>query len=167
MFGPFSSYIFGSHGGGSSYSALVDPGGGLLCASILDLVGSLGSTKGLVSLCFPCLLSLPIFALFPQVASFAFRRKLGDAVAVRETVKPSWSDIFKGTRPFVGPLASPSMVACNLTLGLLRNLRFRNPDDFQAGSLHTQPPIWEKLLSNVSLEHVDLMDAIKEGVNNF
>ena len=92
---------------------------------------------------------------------------MGDAVAVRETVKPSWSDIFKGTRPFVGPLASPSMVACNLTLGLLRNLRFRNPDDFQAGSLHTQPAIWEKLLSNVSLEHVDLMDAIKEGVNNF
>ena len=59
------------------------------------------------------------------------------------------------------------MMACNTTLGLLRNLRFRNPDDFQAGSLHAQPAIWEKSLSNVSLEHVDLMDAIKEGVNNF
>ena len=57
------------------------------------------------------------------------------------------------------------MVACNPTLGLLRNLRFRNPDDFQAGSLHAQPAIWEKLLSNVSHKHVDLMDVIKERVS--
>ena len=90
---------------------------------------------------------------------------MGDAVAARETIKPSWCDIFKGSQPFVGPLASPSMVACNPTLGLLRNLRFRNPDDFQAGSLHAQPAIWEKLLSNVSHEHIDLMDVIKEGVD--
>ena len=90
---------------------------------------------------------------------------MGDAFAVRETVKPSWCDIFKETRPFVGPLASPSMVACNPTLGLLRNLRFRNPDDFQARSLHAQPAIWEKLLSNVSHKHVDFMDVIKELVN--
>ena len=90
---------------------------------------------------------------------------MGDAVTARETVKPSWYDIFKGTQPFVGPLASPSMVACNSTLWLLRNLRFRNPDDFQAGSLHAQPAISEKLLSNVSHEHVDLMDVIKEGVD--
>ena len=52
-----------------------------------------------------------------------------------------------------------------IQLGLLRNLRFRSPDDFQAGSLHAQPKILEKLLSNVSHEHVDLMDVIKEGVN--
>ena len=90
---------------------------------------------------------------------------MGDAVAVRETVKPSWCDIFKGTQPFVGPWASLSMVACNPTLGLLRNLRYRNPDDFQAGSLHAQPVIWEKLLSNVSHQHVDLMDVIKKEVN--
>ena len=32
-------------------------------------------------------------------------------------------------------------------------------------SLHAQPAIWEKLLSNVSHGHVDLMDAIKEGVD--
>ena len=69
------------------------------------------------------------------------------------------------TQPFVGPLASPSMVPCNPTLGLLRNLRFRNPEDFQAGSLHVQPTIWERLLSNFSHEHVDLMDVIKEGVD--
>ena len=56
------------------------------------------------------------------------------------------------------------MVACNPTVGLLRNLRFRNPDDFQAGSLLAQPAIWEKLSSNVNHEHVHLMDVIKEGV---
>ena len=33
------------------------------------------------------------------------------------------------------------------------------------GSLHAQPAIWEKLLSNVSHGHVDLMDVIKEGVD--
>jgi len=57
------------------------------------------------------------------------------------------------------------MVAFNPTLGLLRNLRFRNPDDFQEGSLHAQLVVWEKLLSHVSHEHVELMDIIKEGVN--
>ena len=31
--------------------------------------------------------------------------------------------------------------------------------------MHAQPAIWEKLLSNVSHEHVDLMDVIKEGVD--
>ena len=50
------------------------------------------------------------------------------------------------------------MVAGNPTPGLLRNLGFQNPVDFQAGSLHEQPAIWEKLLSNVSHEHVDLVD---------
>ena len=90
---------------------------------------------------------------------------MGDAVAVREIVKPSSCDVFKGSQPFGGPLAPPSMVPCNTTLGLLRNLRFRNLNDFKAGSLHPQPAIWEKLLSYVGLEHVDLMDVIEEGVN--
>ena len=57
------------------------------------------------------------------------------------------------------------MVTCNPTLGVLRNLQFRNPDDFHAGSLHAQSAIWEKLLSNVSHEHINLMDVIKEGVD--
>ena len=57
------------------------------------------------------------------------------------------------------------MVAKNPALGVLRNLRFRNPDDFQAGSLHAQPAVWEKLLSDVSHEHVDFMDIINKGVN--
>ena len=57
------------------------------------------------------------------------------------------------------------MVAKNPALGVLRNLRFRNPDDFQAGSLHAQPAVWEKLLSDMSLEHIDLMAIINEGVN--
>lgn len=46
----------------------------------------------------------------------------------------------------------------------LRELRFRNPDDFQAGSLHALPAVWEKLLSDVSNQHVDLMAIINEGV---
>lgn len=57
------------------------------------------------------------------------------------------------------------MVAKNPALGVLRHFRFRNPDDFQAGSLHAQPAVWEKLLSDVSHEHVDLMAIINEGVN--
>ena len=31
--------------------------------------------------------------------------------------------------------------------------------------MHAQPAIWETLLSNVSHEHVDLMDVIKEEVD--
>jgi hypothetical protein len=93
-----------------------------------------------------------------------FRRELCDAVSVRGTVDPSWCDVFKGTQPFVGPLASPAMVAMDPALGVLRSLRFRNPDDFRAGSLHAHPEVWEKLLSGVSNEHVDLMAVINEGV---
>lgn len=62
--------------GGSSYSALVDLGS-LLCASILDPVQSLGSTKGWVPFCFPCFLSLPTFALFPLSYFLCFSEKLG------------------------------------------------------------------------------------------
>ena len=87
-----------------------------------------------------------------------------DAVAVHGTVEPSWCDIFKGTQPFVGPLASSAMVARDPVLGVLRNLRFRNPDDFRAGSLHAHPEVWERLLSGVSNEYVDLMAVINEGV---
>ena len=53
------------------------------------------------------------------------------------------------------------MVACNPTLGLLRNLPFRNPDDFRRDRCMRN----QRLLSNVSHEHVDLMDVIKEGVD--
>ena len=87
-----------------------------------------------------------------------------DAVAVHGTVEPSWCDIFKGTQPFVGPLASPAMVARDPALGVLRNLRFRNPDDFRARSLHAHPEVWEGLLSGVSNEYVALMAVINEGV---
>ena len=93
-----------------------------------------------------------------------FRRELCDAVSVRGTVEPSWCDVFKGTQPFVGPLASPAMVAMDPALGVLRSLRFRNPDDFRAGSLHAHPEVWEKLLSGVSNKHVGLMAVINEGV---
>ena len=56
------------------------------------------------------------------------------------------------------------MVARDPALGVLRNLRFRNPDDFRAGSLHAHPKVWEGLLSGVSNEYVDLMAVINEGV---
>ena len=71
----------------------------------------------------------------------------------------------KGAEPFVVPWVSPSMVAKNPALGVLRHLRFRNPDHFQAGSLHAQPAVWEKLLSDVSHEQDDLMAIINAGVN--
>ena len=90
---------------------------------------------------------------------------MGNAVTVRETVKPSWCDIFKGTQPFVGPSGSPSTVAKNPALRVLRNLRFQNPDDFQAGSLQAQLVVWENLLSDVSHEHVNLTVLINGGVN--
>ena len=151
------------HGGGSSYSALVDLGGAFFVPQFWTWFGAWGQRRVGFPFVFP-VSYLCLFLISPCSASFAFRRKLGDAVAVRETVKLSWCDIFKGIQPFVGSLASPSMVACDPTLGLLRNLRFRNPDDFQAGSLRAQPAIWEKLLSNISHEYVDLMDVIKEGV---
>lgn len=56
------------------------------------------------------------------------------------------------------------MVAMDPGLGVLRNLRFRNPEDFRAGSLHAHPQVWEKLLSGVGNEHIDLMAVINEGV---
>ena len=57
------------------------------------------------------------------------------------------------------------MVAKNSALGVLHHLQFRNPDDFQAGSLHAQQAVWERVLSDVSHEHIDLMPIINEGVN--
>ena len=57
------------------------------------------------------------------------------------------------------------MVAKNPALGVLRHLRFCNPDHFQVGSLHVQLAIWEKLLCDVSHEQVDVMAIINEGVN--
>ena len=43
---------------------------------------------------------------------------LGDAVPVRETVKPSWCDIFKGAQPFVSPLASQLAEDLHVSLSL-------------------------------------------------
>ena len=42
----------------------------------------------------------------------------------------------QGTQPFVGALASPEMVSSRTELGVLTNLRFRDPGHFKAGMLH-------------------------------
>lgn len=56
------------------------------------------------------------------------------------------------------------MVVRNPALGVLRELRFRNPDDFRAGSLHSYPIVWENLLSCVNNKSVDLMVVVNDGV---
>ncbi|CAH3169620.1 unnamed protein product, partial [Porites evermanni] len=61
------------------------------------------------------------------------------------------------TRPSLAPLALLSMVAKNPALASLRNLRFRDPVDIQAGSLHAHPTVWEELLHGVKYKHADLM----------
>ena len=68
------------------------------------------------------------------------------------------------TRPSLAPLALLSMVAKNPALASLRNLRFRDPVDIQAGSLHAHPTVWEELLHGVKYKHADLMAIIYEGV---
>lgn len=58
------------------------------------------------------------------------------------------------------------MVAKNPALASLRDLRFwASPDDFQAGSLHAHPTVWEELLLGVTKNtHADLIAIIYEGV---
>lgn len=46
----------------------------------------------------------------------------------------------------------------------LRDLRFRDPVDFQAGSLHANPTVWEELLHGIKYKHADLMAIIYEGL---
>ena len=57
------------------------------------------------------------------------------------------------------------MVAKNPALGVLRDLRFRNPGGFRAGSLHAYLTVWENLLSGVNSKSVDLVAVINDGVN--
>ena len=76
----------------------------------------------------------------------------------------SWCSL-DGTQPFVGPLVSPEMVVKNPSMGVPRNLRFRNPDTFQACSLHHFPAVWAGLFNEtVNLRGVDLKAIINDGV---
>ena len=46
----------------------------------------------------------------------------------------------QGTQPFVASLASPEMVSSRPELGVLTNLRFRDPGHFKAGMIHERFP---------------------------
>ena len=104
--------------------------GDLLCVYVLDLVRILGSTRGW----FPCL-SPPSFTVFPLLpfsdASFSFR--LAD-------LGGSGLSLAQGTQPFVASLASPEIVSSRQELGVLTNLRFRDPGHFKAGMIHERFP---------------------------
>ena len=69
----------------------------------------------------------------------------------------------QGTQPFVGPLASPEMVSSRPELGVLTNLRFRDPGHFKAGMLHASFPVWQRLLADYSCA-VDLLEILRDGV---
>ena len=69
----------------------------------------------------------------------------------------------QGTQPFVGPLASPEMVSSRPELGVLTNLRFRDPGHFKAGMIHESSPVWQRLLADYSCA-VDLLEILRDGV---
>ena len=48
----------------------------------------------------------------------------------------SWCDINGEPLSFVGPTVPPQLVVSHPSLANLAELRFRNPDSFQAGGLH-------------------------------
>ena len=64
------------------------------------------------------------------------------------------------TQPFVGSLAFPEMVSLRSDLGVLNQLRFRDPDHFRAGMIHNRLPVWESLLAGFSCSAVDLLQII-------
>ena len=70
----------------------------------------------------------------------------------------------QGTQPFVGPLASPEMVSLRPDLGVLNQLRFRDPDHFRAGMIHRSLPVWENLLADFNCSSVDLLEIVQDGV---
>lgn len=60
-------------------------------------------------------------------------------------------NISQGTQPFVGPLASPETVSSHPELGVINHLRFRDPEHFRAGIIHSRLPVarWTSLKSSV------------------
>ena len=58
----------------------------------------------------------------------------------------SWCDINGEPLSFVGPTVPPQLVVP--PLANLAELRFRNPDSYQAGSLHNHVDFWENLISS-------------------
>ena len=69
----------------------------------------------------------------------------------------------QGTQSFVGPLVSPEMVSSRPELGVLTNLRFRDPGHFKAGMIHESFLVWQRLLADYSCA-VDLLEILRDGV---
>ena len=77
-----------------------------------------------------------------------------------------WCDINGEPLSFVGPTVPPQLVVRDPSLANLAQLRFRNPDSFQASSLHNHVDFWENLISSTgySCPQVSLLQIIREGV---
>ena len=73
-------------------------------------------------------------------------------------------DIDQGTSPFVGPLASPEMVAVNPCLGRLSQLRFLSPRCFRAGGIHSKATVWQRHLKDSCCSQINLMEIVQEGI---
>ena len=83
---------------------------------------------------------------------------------LQPTVPVPICSVLQGTQPFVGPLASLEMVFLCPDLGVLNQLRFRNPDHFRAGMIHHSLPVWESLLADFNCSSVDLLEIVQDGV---
>ena len=83
---------------------------------------------------------------------------------LQPTVPVPFCSVSQGTQPFVGPLASPEMVSLRPDLGVLNQLRFRDPDHFRGGMIHHSLPVWESLLGDLNCSSVDLLEIVQDGV---
>ena len=83
---------------------------------------------------------------------------------LQSTVPVPICSVLQGTQPFVGPLASLEMVFLCPDLGVLNQLRFRNPDHFRAGMIHHSLPVWESLLAHFDCSSVDVLEIVQDGV---
>ena len=140
------------------------PWGDLLCVSISDLVWSSGSTKGWI----PCFFLFGFHGIFSFVPLFRILLHsmpgLLQLPQIRQRVIFPYVIFRRGPSPFVAPLPSPSMVAAHLSQASLNQLRFRSPEYFRAGDIHSHLSVWERLLNGHGSSQVDLMEIIKEGV---
>ena len=133
--------------------------GDLLCVSNPDLVRILGSTRGW----FPCTsfrfrFSLPFFKA--NTSLFASRIMEARDSHMQPRVPVPICSLSQGTQPFVGPLASPEMVSLRPELGVLSQLRFRDPDHFRAGMIHDCLPVLESLLADFDCSTVDFLKIV-------
>ena len=142
--------------------------GDLLCVSILDLARILGSTWGWFSCHFTVLRFTFTFVFLCTLLGYSYSVRLSDHGGAGLVYPDKWTcpylHLSQGIRPFVAPLASPEMVSSRFELGVLNQLRFRDPDNFRAGTIHHSLPLWERLLGDYSCSAVDLLEIIRDGV---